>query len=195
MRVRRVSAHLLHHVVAAVLLMAVLTGLATSSTPSSAAATAVPICSYGQLEVAAVVPNGADYAAGNVGIPFIIVNVGDSACKLVGYPKLHFSPSTYKKSIVKVENGGAMIFRSVKPRTVIIKPGADASFGLDYGDAYDQQDPSGTPCMTQSATTWLPVRPHPYSVPFTTAVNINFCWANFHLGVTSIQHGPIPKQS
>lgn len=194
MRVRRVSTHLLHHVVTAALLMAGLSGLAMSSAPSSAAATVVPICSYGQLEVAAVVPNGADYATGNVGIPFIIVNVGDSACKLVGYPKLHLSPSTYKKSIVKVENGGGMIFRSVKPQTVIIKPGADASFGLDFGDAYDQQDPSGTPCMTQSATVSLPFRSQPYAMGFDTNVTFNFCFAGFRVFVTSIEAGPVPRR-
>lgn len=173
------------------------TGILTLTESSAAlASTAIPTCSSSQLTIAADSGAGAYSAAGNQGVAFLIVNISKRACTLQGYPKFRFSPSSYKGTSTQVsDNGGGQIFVTVAPRLVVIKPGATASFGLNYGDAYNQSDPNAGPCMTQSATAWLPVRPHPYSVPFTTAVNINFCFAGFHFGVTSIQRGPVPKQS
>jgi len=171
-------------------------GIITLSESTAAlASTAISTCSSSQLTVAQY-SSGAFSAAGNQGVAFLIVNISKRACSLEGYPKLQLHPSTYKGKSTKVtDNGWGQIFVTVLPRLVVVEPGATASFGLNYTDATNQADPNAGPCMTQSATTWLPVRPHPYSVPFNTVVNINFCWANFHLGVTSIQHGPIPKQS
>jgi hypothetical protein len=166
----------------------------TGST-AALASTAIPTCSSSQLTMAADQGSGAYSAAGNQGVAFLIVNISKRACSLKGYPKFRFFPSTYKGTSTHVtDNGGGQIFVTVAPRQVVIKPGATASFGLNYGDAYNQSDPNAGPCMTQSATAWLPVWPHPYSVPFTTTVNINFCFAGFHFGVTSIQRGPVPKQ-
>jgi len=173
-----------------------LAGMLTFTESTAAlASTAISTCSSSQLTVAAY-SSGAYSAAGNHGIAFLIVNISKRACSIEGYPKLQLYPSSYRGKSTKVtDNGWGEIFVTVPPRLVVIEPGATASFGLNYTDASNQGDPNAGPCMTHSATAWLPVRPHPYSVPFTTAVNINFCWANFHLGVTSIQHGPIPKQS
>jgi hypothetical protein len=166
----------------------------TGST-TALASTAISTCSSNQLTVTADPGTGAYSAAGNEGVAFLIVNMSHWACTLKGYPKLRLYPSTYKGEPTTVgENHGSQIFATVRPRLVVIEPGATASFGLGYGDAYNQGDPNAGPCMTQSATTWLPVRPHPYSVPFRTAVDINFCFAGFHFGVTSIQRGPLPKQ-
>jgi hypothetical protein len=67
------------------------------------------------------------------------------------------------------DNGGGGVFVTVPPRKVVIEPGATASFGLNYVDAANQGDPSGGPCLTQSVSARLPVRPHPYSVPHTVA--------------------------
>ena len=194
MRAFRISKDNQRRVAVAILLIASFTGLGIFTTQSSVMASVVPTCSYHQLEVAALAPTGADYAAGNVGIPFIIANTSKSACTLVGYPHLHLSPSTYKKSTVKVVNGGGMIFISVPARTVVIKPGATASFGLDFGDAYDQTDPSGSSCTTQRATVTLPVRSQRYALGFDTNVNFNFCFAGFKVFVTSIQAGPVPRR-
>ena len=171
--------------------------LSFSETTVALATTAISTCSSNQLTITTDRGSGAYSAAGNQGVAFIIVNTSERACSLRGYPKLRFFPSSYKGKSTKVtHNGWGSIFVTVPPRLVVVKPGATASFGLNYGDAYNQgNDPNAGLCMTQSATAWLPVRPHPYSVPFTTAVNINFCFAGFHFGVTSIQRGPVPKQS
>jgi len=111
-------------------------------------------------------------------------------------PPFRFTPDSYKGRWTKItDKGGGEIFAVVPPRLVVVDPGAAASFGLNHGDAYNQgNDHNAGPCMTQSATAWLPVRPHPYSIPFTTALSINLCFAGFHFGVTSIQHGRVPKQ-
>jgi hypothetical protein len=171
-------------------------GILSSTEPSAAQGlTAIPTCSSSQLTVATDNGAGAYSAAGNQGLAFLIVNISHRTCSLEGYPKLRIYPSIYKGRSTKVtENGGGQIFVAAAPRLVVIEPGATASFGLNWGDAYNQGDPYAGPCMTQSATALLPVRPHPYSVPFNTTVNINFCFADFHFGVTSIQRGPVPKQ-
>lgn len=179
----------------AVLFMSGLSELAASSMATTASAsTVIPTCSYSQLEVAVANDSGAYHAAGNEGIPFLIANRSNSACSLKGYPRLRVYPSTYKKSTVKVVNGGGMIFVTVKPRLVVLRPGATASFGLDYGDAYDQQDPNRALCTTQNMYVSLPVRSHPYSQAFNTTANLNFCFAGFKFDVTSIQSGPVPRE-
>jgi hypothetical protein len=84
-----------------------------------------------------------------------------------------------------------MIFLPVPARTIAIRPGGTASFGLDFGDASNQQDPSHGQCMTQSAMVTLPVRSQKYVLGF--GVNVNFCFAGFHLFVTSLQPGASPR--
>jgi hypothetical protein len=161
---------------------------------AASSATSISTCSTEQITVAVEADSGAYSAAGNHGVAFAIINVGHAACSLKGYPKLQFYRSSYKgKSIGVTDNGGGEIFAKVPSRRIVIEPGATASFGINYGDAYNQGDPNGGPCMTQSVTASLPVQPHPYSVPFTVPLNLNFCFTDFHFGVTSIQLGPIPK--
>ena len=161
---------------------------------AASSATSISTCSTEQITVAVEADSGAYSAAGNHGVAFAIINVGHAACSLKGYPKLQFYRSSYKgKSISVTDNGGGEIFAKVPSRRIVIEPGATASFGINYGDAYNQGDPNGGPCMTQSVTALLPVQPHPYSVPFTVPLNLNFCFTDFHFGVTSIQLGPIPK--
>jgi hypothetical protein len=161
---------------------------------AASSATSISTCSTEQITVAVEADSGAYSAAGNHGVAFAIINVGHAACSLDGYPKLQFYRSSYKgKSISVTDNGGGEIFAKVPSRRIVIEPGATASFGINYGDAYNQGDPNGGPCMTQSVTALLPVQPHPYSVPFTVPLNLNFCFTDFHFGVTSIQLGPIPK--
>ena len=132
--------------------------IAESVEASTAAAT--PTCSPNQITVAVEADSGAYSAAGNHAVPFAIINVGHAACSLEGYPKLQFYPSYYRGKSVKVtDNGGGQIFATVPPRRIVIEPGATASFGINYGDAYNQGDPNGAPCMTQSVTALLPVQP------------------------------------
>jgi hypothetical protein len=140
--------------------------------------------------------HGAYSAAGNQGVAFIFRNIGKTSCSLKGYPEFHFSPSSYKGKQTKItHNEGSEIFATVPPRLVVVKPGATASFGLGYGDAYNQSPTyNGASCMTKSATVRLPMRPHFYAIAFTAALSINFCFAGFHFGVTSLQRGQVPKQ-
>lgn len=173
--------------------MACLSPLVPMSTASPAIASkSIPVCSYSQLEVAVAWGPGA--AAGNIGIPFIIANISRSACTLHGYPKLWFSPNRYKNHVVRVTHDGGMIFRKIYPRLVVIKPGSDASFGLNYGDAGNQSDPNGAPCLVQSIYVTLPLRPGTLNQNFETTVNFNFCYTGFVVGLTSIEPGPLPKE-
>lgn len=162
---------------------------------TSSAATRTPTCSFNQIRIALETDSGAYAAAGNEGYAVALINVSHAACGLEGYPKLSFYPSSFKgKSIRVTHNGGGEIFSAVAPRRVILQSGATASFGINFTDAYNQGDPfNGPACKTQSATATLPVAPHPYSIPQTVALTVNFCFTNFHFGVTSIEQGPLPK--
>lgn len=169
-----------------------LTWASGALSPSAAsAAKTVPVCSNTQLEVAVAESPGA--AAGHIGIPFIIANTGKTSCRLKGYPKVSI-PYSYKKMSVKVVDGGGMVFGVVKPREVTLKPGGDASFGFDYVDAADQQDPNSAACTAQDVEIALPVRDPQFASNFEATVIFNFCYSGFEVAVTSIQTGPLPKE-
>lgn len=181
-------------IAATVMVLSVLGLTVTSSSSIASASSDVSSCAASQLAVAVASSSGAYFAAGNVGIPFVIINISKTTCSLKGYPRLTTYPAVYKTNKVKVIDGGGMIFVPVRPKVVTIGPGATASFGLDYGDAYDQQDPNAGPCMTKQMTVFLPTRSHPFAQPYTTTVNINFCYAGFKFEITSIQGGPIARK-
>jgi Protein of unknown function (DUF4232) len=169
-------------------------GVALSASVASPA-TSTPTCTASQIRVALESASGAYSAAGNQGFAFSLINVSHAACAIEGYPKIEFYPSSYKGKATHVtDNGAGEIFSTVPPRRIIIDPAATASYGLNYGDAYNQgNDPNGGACLTDNVTARLPVKPHPYSVGYTVPLSVNFCFAGFHFGVTSIQPGPLPK--
>ncbi len=174
-----------------VMLSSLVLGTGFAGTSFASEAKAIPTCLYSQLEVAVAWGPGA--AAGHIGVPFIIVNVSKSACSLRGYPRLNI-PYEYKKRGVKVVDGGGMVYVAVKPRPVIIKPGSDASFGLDYVDAVNQQDPDRSACTAQYVYVTLPVQGEATSQNYETTVIFNYCFSGFQVSVTSIQPGPVPRE-
>lgn len=179
-------------IAAALVLMAVSPLVEFSASAASAASRRVPTCFHDQLEVAVAwdVPP----AAGSNGIPFIIANTSKTTCSVEGYPKLAFDPGTYKKWTLKTYDGGGNMFPAVKPRLVVIKPGADASFGINFGDASNQEDPSGAPCTTQDVEITLPVKANDFPQNYEAPIEFNFCSADFGVEVTSLESGPLPKE-
>lgn len=160
---------------------------ASASPPHS-----VQICNYDQLEVAVAWGPGA--AAGHVGIPFLIANTGTSACALSGYPKLAIYPASgSEKKPIRVIDGGGMVYVAVKPKRVTIEPGADASFGLNFVDALNQNDTDGPACIAAVYVT-LPVRYTTFPQNYETTVDFNFCYSGFAVAVTAIQPGPVPRE-
>jgi len=170
-----------------------LTSLVASSTSVAIASPATRTCAYGQLDVVTASPSGAYVAAGNIGIPFYIVNISRSACSLYGYPRISFSPQTFHGKTLKVGHGDGMIFVAVKPHVVVLEPGYTASFAIDFTDAVNQQDPSGSACMTKTATVLLPVAKNQFESSYRPNVSFNFCFTGFGVALTPIQGGPIPK--
>ena len=194
MKLMSVSASSLGRIISGLCLVSGLLVISLDSAPMPAfASSTAPTCAYDQLEVATTIDSGSGAAAGNEGLAFIIVNDGRSACTLKGYPKLRVVPSRYEGSSVKTVDGGGMIFLDVKPRLVTIGPDATASFGVDYGDAYNQQDPNTGPCLSDAFDFSFPVRDRPYLQYLGATESVNFCYAGFKFSVTSIQAGPIPR--
>jgi hypothetical protein len=135
-------------------------------------------------------------AAGNQAEAFIFRNTSKTVCSLQGYPKFRFTPDSFKGRSTKITHNGGQIFVAVPPRLVVIKPSDSASFGLSYGDAYNQSPIyNGASCTTRTASVRLPVQPRPYSIAFTSELKINFCFAGFQFGITSIQSGSVPKRN
>lgn len=170
-----------------------LASLVTPSAPLAFASSVPQTCSYGQLDVVTGSRSGAYYAAGNVGIAFYIVNISRSACSLEGFPRISFSPQSFNRRSLRVVHGGGTIFTAVKPRAILLNPGYTASFGINFGDAYNQQDPNGSTCTTKIANVLLPVRNNPWAFGYHPDVSFNFCFAGFRVTLTPIQSGPIPK--
>jgi len=170
-----------------------LTSIASSNTAT--ASTAIPTCFMSQLKMTAVQGGGAYSAAGNHGVAFIFLNIGNNDCSLKGYPKFRLEPSSFRGRSIQITHGGGGIFASASPRRVVLEPNAAASFGIDYGDAYNQSPIyNGASCMTQTASAWVGVQARPYPIPFTAALRINFCFADFKFSVTPLQRGRIPKR-
>lgn len=166
------------------------------STDALATTAVVPRCSVSQLTMSTFNGRGAYSAAGNQAEAFIFHNISRRACSLKGYPKFRFVPDTFKTRSTKITHNGGQIFVAVPPRLVVIKPSGSASFGLSYGDAYNQSPIyNDVSCMTKTAWVWLPVQPHPYSIAFIAQLKINFCFAGFEFGITSIQSGQVPKRN
>jgi len=168
--------------------------VAVMTMPEIATASSVPpTCSYNQLEVAVAWGPGA--AAGNIGIPFLIVNKSESACTLKGYPRLRLFTAAVNKTPIKVGfNTSGGVYGYVKPKLTVIAPHSVATFGMDYGDATNQQDTNGPRCTAQTVNVYLPVTRNPYGQGYQTVVNFNICYSGFRVAVTSIESRPVPTQ-
>ncbi|MDH2903963.1 MAG: DUF4232 domain-containing protein [Actinomycetota bacterium] len=179
--------------IAGIVFMALIVSLMIRASLFGSASSQPRTCSYGQLDVVTASPSGAYDAAGNHGIPFYVVNIGHSACHLVGYPHITFSPQSFGGKTLRVSHGGGGIFAAVAPRLVTLSPGATASFAIDFSNASNQQDPSGTACTTRTANVLLPVLASRYGSLYRPNVSFNFCFTGFLVAVTPIERGPIPK--
>ncbi|MHB1210575.1 MAG: DUF4232 domain-containing protein [Acidimicrobiales bacterium] len=158
---------------------------------SRAQAAAVPTCKASQLEVA--VGQGTNGNAGNLGVPFLIVNLGHAHCKLQGYPKFRFySSAGILRRIIVTRLPDPQVYRKVQAVPIVLGPGRVASFGLTYSDVGTA--PSGPPsrCLVQAASIALPI---PQSQEYVLDLHINACLSNFGFGETAIQPTPMPKQA
>lgn len=151
-----------------------------------------PTCSAHQLAPALVWGPGA--AAGNIGVPFLIVNTSRTSCAPEGYPTVTFSPSSYKGKTVVAVHGGGMMYAAVKARRVVLQPDGIASFGLNYIDAANQQDPTGAACTALYAYVTLPVRRDVSDQNFQTTTNFDYCFSALEITTTALQPRPLPKE-
>ncbi len=119
-----------------------------------ASASAVPQCSYDQINVATTWGTGG--LAGKYGVPFLLVNVSHSSCYLEGYAKLDFSVPT--RHHIAINRGPSGAYAYVKPRRVVIAPGRIATFGVTIGDASNQSNHHIAACTVSAVYTDLPVR-------------------------------------
>lgn len=79
-------------------------------------------CSYGQLDVLTASPSVAYDVAGSHGLAFYVVNLSHSACHLVGYLCISFSPQSFRGQVLRViHGGGGGIFAAVTPHLVTLR--------------------------------------------------------------------------
>jgi len=158
-----------------------LIGTAASAVP------AVPKCSYSQLEVGTTWGTGD--LAGKYGVPFLIVNIGHSSCYLDGYAKLNFTVPT--KHHITFDRGPSGAYAYVRPQRVVIEPGRVATFGLTIGEAANQSNHNIAACTVSDVYTDLPVSG--FQENYENDMGFNICFADYQVGITSIEPGPLPK--
>jgi hypothetical protein len=133
-------------------------------------------------------------AAGNEGVPIVMTNVGGLACSLNGYPKLTLrTTGTPLRPISIAHSPGSQIWRNEQPHSMELSPGAAASFGIGFGDAYNQDlgttVANGPHCIVTSAVIGLPTGG---SRVLRLTNHMNACFANYRFGVTPVEKGTIP---
>ncbi len=143
-------------------------------------------CTYDQLQVATTWGTGD--LAGHYGVPFLIVNVGHTSCYLEGYATLRFD-APVKHHITVDHVSGA--YATVKPRRVVIAPGGIATFGLTIGEASNQGDTHVAACTVSDVYTALPVAG--FNENYENSMEFNICFADYQVGITAIEPGPLPK--
>lgn len=75
----------------------------------------------------------------------------------------------------------------------MLKPDAAASFGIDYGDAYNQSPVYNlATCKTQTVSAWPESTGPAYPAGFVAPLRINFCFAGFEFSVTPLERGRVP---
>lgn len=165
---------------------------AISNSKNAPSAVSAPTCTYSQLEVAVAAGPGGN--AGNVGIPFIIANTGRATCSLVGHPRLTIATEATNKATMKIgTNVSRGVYGPARTKLVLIKPNADASFGLDFVDALNQKDTNGPACTVGNVEVSLPVSKNVDSQKYDTTVNFNICYSGYSVSVTPIENGARPK--
>lgn len=190
---RRLSSLRLGRIAGVALLSLCSTGLSgVSIVPASASGSGtVPLCSYGQLEVA--VGQGPGGFAGNLGIPIIIVNASGSACSLNGYPGVHLYTGAVQQHRITVGHAVAGgVYAPRTPKVVVIDPDSVASFGVNYEDALNQSDSNGPACTADAANIALPVTHNTRHLRYGATVLFNICYSGFHVSVTPVEPGPRP---
>jgi hypothetical protein len=195
--VSRVSNQILLRLVSILALSLTIFGLTSAMTLATADANStIPACQSSQLQMTVDQGGGAYSAAGNQGIAVIYRNSGDAVCSLEGYPMIRFTPSSFRGRSVTFTHGGGGIFASASPRRVELKPDAATSFGIDYGDAYNQSPAyNHATCITQTVAAWPESTGPTYPVGFVAPLKINFCFADFKFSVTPLESGAVPALS
>ena len=196
-RRRRLLASALGLIVIAAVVIPLVTVM--SSTPKPGAPSPVSAASGPQLQSCSIADLSFSVgqwraAAGNEGVPIVLTNVGGLACSLNGYPKLTLrTTDTPLQPISITHSPGSQIWRREQPHSMELSPGATASFGVGFGDAYNQNlgttVSNGPHCVITSALIGLPTGG---SRVLRLTNHMNACFANYHFGVTPIEKGSIP---
>lgn len=132
---------------ATTLTIAGLIGLGAAAVPATAAeAMAAPACTPGRLAVSL---GGSDGTAGSVVQTVVLRNVSGRTCRLGGYPGMAFyaaSGAVLRSTVSRATTP----FGNVRPRTLVVRPGARASYGLLY------VEPQTGPCPTTAEVAVTP---------------------------------------
>ena len=150
------------------------------------------MCADTQLTAAAESWNG---AGGSDGFTVLIANQSRRSCTIDGFATLRFFSSNGKRIRAKVRHEGSMLYDTVKPREVLLKPNAVTSFAVSFDGAFDPPNDSPGSCVARTMSLELPTI-HPKFYPnnvFIVPTDLDLCTSGWAVGLTPLENGPRVK--
>jgi uncharacterized protein DUF4232 len=155
--------------------------LAALPLPPAQPSTAVPRCSAAQLALRA---GRVGVAAGNYGRVLVLTNVRAPDCTIRGYPGIQLIDARGRPIRTHPRHGGSYTFPARPLRTVVLAPGASASFALGGPD----MGANGRACPSTAA---MQIIPPNTSQQIALAVGVPACGGRVDVSVVVPgTHGP-----
>lgn len=85
-------------------------------------------------------------ASGHAMTYFVLRNIGRKVCSVAGYPRIRVYQRSGKEIHLRLRHGSSYMIHDPGSRTVALGPGANAYFGLTWGDNSDVTTGLGPPC-------------------------------------------------
>ena len=173
---------------------AIVTWSVTRASGASASHPSVNECLQAQLQVATEQRGGGGSTNIPLGYTFLIVNIGTKSCVLQGYPyEVIFSTTSGAPVKVSISHQPNVLYGQPKARSVVLRPGGVASFGISYPN--DNVSPPSRPatCIATLIDFRLPARSSAlYSFEFVLRP-IDFCQTARKVTVTPVEGQAVPQ--
>jgi hypothetical protein len=179
--------------VIAAVFISLITSMGIFPEVSSASTSSVAhMCADTQLTAAAESWSG---AGGSDGFTVLIANQSQRSCTIDGFATLKFFSSNGQRIRAKVLHEGSMLYTTVKPYEIRLKPDAVASFAVSFDGAFVPPSDSPGACVARTMSLELPTI-HPRFYPnnvFIVPTDLDLCTSAWAVGLTPLENGPRVK--